>query len=389
MSHKNIYAKRIYRCLILFFIFLFSYINLTFYAKAETAHESINPAANKTIKKWRLAYYEGGNHSSYLTILRSTLHSLMYMGWLKKTNLPAMKDHKKFWEWISVNIESDHIEFVADAFYSADFDSNLRKIIQNQAIERFNFKKDIDLIMAFGTWAGLDLVNSRHQVNTMVTSSSDPVASGMIPDAENSGFAHIHVHMDPDRYLNQVQLFHQITGFNTLGIVYENTKEGRSYASVSKIEKAAETLGFDLISCHAAASNTDQKKTVQSIIKCHETLAQKVEAIYITSPIGIDQKYIPQIIRPLIKEKIYTFAQSGTNAVKAGAMFSLEERSDSMYTARFYASNIAKVLNGAMPGNLKQIYSAPTKTIVNLETVRKIGYVLPMSILEITDEFYY
>ena len=343
---------------------------------------------NNPIKKWRIGYYEGGQFTEYLTIFRSTLYALMDMGWIESAKLPKTQNHRKFWQWVNRNIKSDYIEFVEDAFYSADFDNTLREKTKREIIKRLNTESDIDLMMALGTWAGLDLANDEHTVNTLITSSNDPVAAGMIISRTDSGYDHIHVHVEPDHYIKQVQIFHQMIGFDRLGIVYENTQEGRSYSSVDKIEKSAVKLGFTLVHCHPLINSIKPEQAIKNVEVCYEELAKKVKAIYVTDlMLNIPINQFTTILTSLSKEKIYTFAQVGS-ILEAGAMLSIKKRDDARYAGRFYASNIVKVLNGAMPGSLNQIYATPSKITINLKAAKRAGYILPIDVLEIIDEFY-
>ena len=67
------------------------------------------------------------------------------------------------WKWLSTQAQSDFIEFVADAHYSANWDDQLRKKTVEHIITRINGEKDIDLLIAMGTWAGKDFANDMHQ----------------------------------------------------------------------------------------------------------------------------------------------------------------------------------------------------------------------------------
>ncbi len=87
----------------------------------------------------------------------------------------------------------------------------------------------------------------------------------------------------PDRYLRQVSLFHDLIRFKTLGVAYENSFEGRSYASIETIEKLAAERGFNVVSCHTLSDIADRSVANRSVIDCFNKLATKVDAIYVTN----------------------------------------------------------------------------------------------------------
>ncbi len=96
-------------------------------------------------------------------------------------------------------------------------------------------KKDIDLLLAFGTWAGQDFANHQHVTPTMVISASNAVKAGVIKSVEDSGYDHVHAWIDPKKSERQVRLFHDIIKFKRLGLAYEDDLDGRSYAAVDDV----------------------------------------------------------------------------------------------------------------------------------------------------------
>ena len=91
-----------------------------------------------------------------------------------------------------------------------------------------------------GTWAGLDLATNEHAVATLIASTSNPIASGILKDYEDSGHDHIHALIDPDWPARQVSLFHRIFHFSVLGLVYEDSPEGRNLSAVGQVLAVAE-----------------------------------------------------------------------------------------------------------------------------------------------------
>ena len=113
----------------------------------------------KAGKKWRIAYYQGGPWSDYYSSLEATVQGLIDLGWIEPVELPAsgVRDTRVLWDWLVQNVESDFVEFVGDAYYTANWSEEVRTATRRGIIERLNKDKDVDLMMAMGTWAGLDL----------------------------------------------------------------------------------------------------------------------------------------------------------------------------------------------------------------------------------------
>ena len=348
----------------------------------------VAPTTNKG-KKWRIGYHEGGEYGDYQKVLIATLQGLMELGWMEKMEIPPQKGEqtKDLWNWLATNTKSKYIEFVKDAHYSANWDKQLRESVKEEMIGRLNQRKDIDLIIAAGTWAGQDLANNRHKTPTIVISTSNPLSSNIIKSVEDSGYDQVHARINPYRYERQIGVFHDIIGFRKLGIAYENSSGGRVYAAFDKVEKIAKERGFEIVSCYTLDEVPDKKVSEQSVKKCFHELEKKVDAIYVTIQNGVNKRSIPDLVEIANTARIPTFAQSGSHEVKYGFLMSISKAN--LYPlGRFHAETIAKVFNGAKPRELDQLFEGPVAIAINLKTAEIIGYDPPVDVLAVADEIY-
>jgi len=341
-------------------------------------------------KKWRIAYYQGGFSSAYFPYLSATVTGLINLGWIERVELPTIsdKDPKKLWEWLAKNVKSSYVEFPADAFYSADWDSSTRTVMKKAIIDRLNTKKDIDLIIAMGTWAGKDLANNDHQTPTMVMSSTDPVSSGIIASNEDSGYDHVFARVDPRRWERQIRIFHKIIGFKKLGIAYEDSPLGKSYAAIDLIESIAKEKRFEIVRCFTNDDIPNKEQAEASVIKCFETLAPQVDAIYVVIQQGVNAETIPKLVAITNKYHIPTFSQQGSDEVKSGFLMSISREGGFAPVGRFLAISMAKIFNGAKPRQLNQVFEEGPAIALNLKTAEIIGLYLHAEVLAGADEIY-
>jgi ABC-type uncharacterized transport system substrate-binding protein len=359
---------------------------------AAPAKYSITPTTKPNGDKWRIGYLEGGPYVNYQLYLKEIVLALGELGWIQKTTIPAQRDPEdtnKMWAWIAANIRSKYLEFVADAYYSDKWDAELRKKIKKTVLRRLRRKNDIDFMIAMGTWAGQDLANNQHSVATTVVSCSDACAANIVKSVEDSGYDHLHARLDPRRYERQVKIFHDIIRFNRLGVSYENSVAGRSYAAIDDVEKVARERNFEIVRCYAVSDVADPKLAADALVKCHEQLAPKIDAMYLTTHSGLSPKNLPRLLAPLNSKKIPTFSQAGSRDVRYGVLLSIATASTSFkYAARFHAEIMAKIFNGAKPRELEQIYESPPKIAINLVTAQTIEWDPPVDILGAADEIY-
>ena len=356
---------------------------------ADKGNFSTTPKTNNG-KKWRIGYYEGGEYIDYQVIFSATIRGLMQLGWVEQAEIPPQKGEQttELWKWLSTKAKSKYIEFVKDAHFSANWDETLRPKLAEKIIKRLNEKKDIDVMIAMGTWAGLDLANNNHHTPTLAFSVSDAVNAGIVKSAEDSGFDHFHAQVDPYRFERQIRTFHDVVGFKKLGVAYEDTISGRSIAGIEVLEKISKERNFEIVRCFSKDDIPDKKIAEETCKQCFRNLARGgAEAIYVTLQNGVSANSIPELVEIANSHATPTFSQSGSHEVKWGFLMSLSQASYK-YVGEFHAKTIAKVLNGAKPRDIAQIFEEPPKIAINIKTAEIIGYDPPVDVMLAADEIY-
>ena len=352
---------------------------------------STKPQSNNG-KKWRVGYLEGGPFVGYPMTLKALVQGLSELGWVEEIQFPAQSDEtatEELWAWMANNVRSQYIEFATNAYWSNRWDNvDLRPKTKREIIKRLNGKKDIDLMIAMGTWAGKDLATDEHSVPTVVVAARNPVLSGIIKSAEDSAHDHVHARVDSTRYERQVRQFHDIFNFKRLGVVFDQgATAGRNYAGIGQIEKVAAERGFVIVSCDAPAIEVSKEEAEQAVIECYQEIAPKVDAVYITTHRGITLRNIPKILVPLNQYKRPSYAQSVSMAVRKGVLMSNAEAGYQL-VGHFYAQIIAQTFNGATLGDLPLVFEDPIRLAINMETAKTIGYAPTKEIMQATDEIY-
>jgi ABC-type uncharacterized transport system substrate-binding protein len=221
----------------------------------------------------------------------------------------------------------------------------------------------------------------------MVLSTSDPVRAGIIQSAEDSGLDHVTARVDPRRYLRQIRMFHRIVGFNTLGIAFENTPDGKIYSAISEAQQIAKERNFKIITCEVLDAIPDTQESDRSCFKCFRELSEKAEAVYVTALTCVDRK-TSEIADIFKSARVPSFSLVGSKWVKSGILLSIS--SDSGYTelGKYNANKFGEILNGTIPRTLNQTFEDPLDIAVNMETVRAIDFYMPKSILKIATEIF-
>ena len=338
-------------------------------------------------KKWRVAYYEGGPYSEYTDTMRTLVRGLIKTGWITAENPADVPQEmpRPYIDWLTKH-GSPYLSFKPEDCYSAGWDDQKRVKVRKELLKKLKHG-GIDIVLAMGTWAGLDMANNEHTVPVMILSTSDPIKAGIIKSPTDSGFDHVTARVDPNRYLRQLRMFHRIVGFNTLGIAVEDTEDGRSYAAINEARQIAKERGFELITCNVLDLIPDKEKADSSCFKCYHELSKKADAVYLTALVCADTR-TKQLADIFKNARIPSFSMAGSKWVKDGILLSIS--SDSGYAAlsRYNADKFGKILNGTKPRDLNQIFEDPLDIAINMVTAKAIGFPMPKSILKIATEVY-
>lgn len=339
-------------------------------------------------QKWRVAYYQGGEYYDYYQYLKATAEGLMARGWVTPQKVPEqLTTARALWRWLTESAHSDYLEFLPDGFYSAGWDRNTRAELREGVIARLQQTGEISLLIAMGTWAGIDMAVDRHTVPTMVISVNNPRNLGLIRDSQN--YQHIYVTEDPQRYERQLTLFHDLIRFKTLGVAYEDSVEGRSYASIDTVQRLAKERGFQVVSCYTQSDVADQSLADRSVINCFRELVQKVDAIYVTAQGGVNHNTIPELVEIANHHRIPTFSQYGQDQVKQGYLMSLSQSQGYPEEGRALADVAVGIFKGSVPASLAHRSAEANRITLNLKTAEQIGLYLNADLLAAADQLYW
>ena len=346
------------------------------------------PAGDKV---WRVIYVEGGPFSDYQRIFQGLALGLEERGLIENGHVPLPSDSEEtqgMWQWLASHAGGERIVFLPDGFYSAGWDKQQRERIRQDVLQRIRERKDVDMILAFGTWAGQDFSAQDLPVPVIVSSVTNAVDSGIIPSVSDSGRDNLVAPIEPDRFKRQVLLFHDIFAFKTLGIAYEDTPAGRGSIALNEIEDAAGELGVTLVRCTDTFDIQDANLASDRLLACHKKLAEQgVEAVYLTYNVGLQADAMRRVLQPLADARIPTFSQLGSPDVVHGALLSVAQSSITE-EGRFSAGLVDAILKGARPRDLSPVFESPVSMALNLFMATLIGWNPPLEVLAAVDEFY-
>ena len=245
-----------------------------------------------------------------------------------------------------------------------------------------------DLIIALGTGPGQVFASMERSVPVVADSISDPLGSGIIASYEDSGRDFLTVRVDPDRYKRQIRMFFDVVGFERLGIIYEDTEEGRAYGAVGDIETIADEKGFSVVhNTNILPVDAGAEACEKQYLTAVDEVSGEADAVYLGIVNGLSARNLPHIMKIVNEHGIPSFAMKGSVYVQQGVLFGVSE-SEEIATGIHNAKNIVQILRGKQPRSIKQVFEHVPHIAINLSEAEKIGYDIPIDILASSDEIY-
>lgn len=340
--------------------------------------------------KWKVGYVLMEESNNYVKTLNNLVEGLENSGWIKSRNerkqpfpidKSTEKQTKALWKWLNNEEASDYIEFVKSYYPSDEQKKDLKSF--SEFIKQDVKDRGIDLIIVMGDTAGEKLTQVNCETKMMVLSTNDAVQSNIVKGVNKSGKDTVWAYTYPNRIENRISVFHELFKFKTLGIVYEDSEEGRIRGNVEAIRKAARAQGIQLIEKHLE----DKKEGFfERALAAYTDLADEADAVYLTRYEYRENGMIEKLMQPFYEKHVLIFSALAVN-VQWGMFMSVADTEDEG-AGEFYADVLARALTEKSLKDIPQVYNIPPKIILNLEAAEKLGCTINFDILLAADEVY-
>ena len=326
--------------------------------------------------KFRIAYVDTDPSFDSGSMLYYVLESLKEDGWIQYDSLPVtadkVDDARILVDWLSKRDRGPYIEFDGSANYYLSYEGE--KAVE-ESLKEHAQKKDIDMIFAMGTWSGQFVKSLQLGLPLIVYGSTDPIGSGIVKSAEDSGDKNIWAQVEPSAFTRQLQFYYNTIRFKNIGMVYYDEIIG----SIPDYEKAAQAEGFKITKVKipklVSDRPEDKDRYYANLKEIYRRLVQedKIDAYLINNDIITDSSRIKDLFQIFYQVKIPIFVQSADNLVQNGALMLISSQDD-QGLGGFAANTIGAVFNGARPGDLPQEYVSSPYLGLNLDVAEKIGF---------------
>jgi ABC-type uncharacterized transport system substrate-binding protein len=319
------------------------------------------------------------SYKSHLVGILNGLNKNNLIQFKTNRNLDDIDNSKELIKYIENMYVSKDLRISSDLFFYLDNKSDVYKLNQNIK------NKNIDILIVAGTLAGKHSLKYK-DTKRLVFSSSNAYTSNIVQGIEYSNVNNLWAHIDLDRFTRQIQIFHDIFKFENLGIVYEDTINGRSYADLYNIQDKCQKLNINLIEKTTFEpkpdSSKDYERYIKDLKKNYEYLSDNVDAFFLSAN-EIKEEDLADLLEIFYNKGIPVFSQVGGNEIY-NTLFATS--TDYEQIGSYGASIIADVLNNVNPKDINQEFQDIPKIIINLDIANKINYKPDIKLLLIADK---
>ncbi len=337
----------------------------------------------------RAALLTGGDYDRYRRVLISFAEGLKTLGIIDQApkgldpDLPGTDD---VWKALNETAGGSNIRFLADGHYNCMFDSERRRRMVKALADRVNEVKDVDVIFVFGTETTLEIAELVKDVPVLSLASTDPVATGIVLSAEDSGQDNLHALVSKGYFHRQVESFVSVRPFRSLGFV--TARERAAKSGVGDVRAACVSLGVTLVDVYY---DEDEKKAeaenFPAFYECLENLVDKgVEAVLLPWFPCTDAQ-LAKVVELLVKRGVWSYSLAGPAFTSRGILLGAGEETLDTY-GLFEADVLRRVIDGDTPREISQIFVQPNKLSLNLRTAMQMGWRVPFGLLVSVERTY-
>ena len=244
---------------------------------------------------------------------------------------------------------------------------------------------EIQLVAATGTDPGLFLKELNLGIPFTVSLASDPVESGIIDSAEDTGDENIWALVEPSPFYRQFGAYHNMLHFDKLGMV--EVEEYDVIAGNAEYRKLAEELGVELVELSFTEEETMAKDYEQNLMgELKKMDFSELDGVLFVYG-AVNDDIVGTVSEYLASQGVPMLIGDGDSLVKNGGLLCLscfDYEGYGNYTARV----IANVFRGQKAGEQPCIYMSSPHIVINMTTAQKTGFDTSMELLRAVDVVY-
>ena len=291
------------------------------------------------------------------------------------------------WGACAFALQGPFLRFLPDGHYSYDFTPEKRPEVLRSMVSRIRERKDVDVILVFGTEPTLDIAEAVKDIPIMSLSTTDPVNSGVVADEEDSGQDNLHVLVTKDFFFRQVENLYAIHPFEDIGFIVAEQRAGRT--GLGDVRSACVKLGVTLHDATYVEKEVpeDSERFPEFKEALVKLLDEGVEAVLFPWFPCSDEQF-EEVLSLLVKRGVWGYSLDGPRFVSRGIMLGAGQENFESY-GLFEADVLRRIIvDNELPRSISQVFVQQNRLSINLRTAMQIGWQVPFEVLVSAEEVY-
>lgn len=336
------------------------------------------------IRPLRIGYVESEEFPLYTSLISNMAKDFQKMGVLDSYNIDgSSKSANEIWNEMCDHCISNDYKFIKDMFYNMK-DTNEK--VYSSAVNN----ESVDLVLVMGTTAGKYFADKEMKNKFMVFAAADPIRSGILKSATEKNNKNAFAHLDPNKYMRQIQAGHRLLNFKKVGVVFENNEDAYAYSAIGDLIDQSKKLNFEVVirNVSEAKNNKDYERYYRDLTNAYkELVGEKIDMLYMTTATIQNERICDILGKDIYKNNIPVLAQTDESQVEFGATIGITMY-DSVEQAAFAVNQIKSYREGIPFEDLDQINESTAKIYLNYNIAKSLGISFPFSTLLIVDKIY-
>ena len=331
----------------------------------------------------------GGDYDRYRRILLAFAQGLHALDLIERvpSDLPLdRKETRDVWDRLATSAGGNRLRFLKDGHYNYEFTPEKRQPVLESLLKRIREKQDVDLILVFGTETSLDIAKHIKDIPIMSLSSTDPVTTGVVASAEDSGQDNLHALVTKDYFRRQVDNLLAIRHCQHLGFITAEQRVGKS--GLGEIRAACEELGVTFHGkTYVEAEGNEEAKKFPGFMTALLSLLDEGVDVVIFPWFPCTEEQFDEVLALLVKRGVWSYAIGGPQFVAHGFLLGVGEENFTSY-GLFEADVLRRILDNELPREISQVFVQQNRLSLNLRTAMQMGWRVPFGLLVSVEEVY-
>lgn len=315
--------------------------------------------------------------------LKGLAEGLQSIGYIRDdVDLAAAPD--EFYGYYDVLIDNDLGEYVRFCEQPYMIDEEGNEEIAGELKKKCS-DGEIDVIVATGTAPGIFLKGLDLPVPVLVCLATDPVASGIILSADDTGDDDIWALVEPNPYKRQFEGYQRMLGFKKIGMVTVNGMD--TITGNPLYREAANELGVEIVEMNFEEGDMNSEDYTDRIVdSLKRTDLTGIEAVLFAYG-TMDDENAPLLAGMMARRGIPSLVGDGDSICEHGAMMCLSCFDYEGY-GNYASMVLSNVFHGKKAGDQPCRYTSSPHVVLNMKTATHTGFACTFDYLQGVDKIY-